>query len=58
MARPIEVTPILKGKDAQAFLEETTRVVVTQERMEWLRTVSEKSKRAEQGETKEHASKR
>ena len=58
MARPIEVTPVLKGKDAKTFLAETTSVVVTKERMEWLKSVSEKSKRAERGETKELVSKR
>lgn len=48
MARPIEVTPVLKGKDAKRFLKSVRGVVVTRERMEWLRATSEKSKRAEQ----------
>lgn len=53
MARPIERTPVLKGKDAKAFLTALRRVVVTKERMEWLKSVSEKSKRAEKKENKE-----
>ena len=47
MARPIEVTPVLKGKDAKLFLQQTRSVVVTEERIEWLKTVAEQSKKAE-----------
>jgi hypothetical protein len=47
MARPIEVTPILKGKDAQAFLRETRDVQVTTERRDWLASVAQESKKAE-----------
>jgi len=52
MARPSEVTPVLKGKDAKKFLEETTSVVVNEARLAWLKSKAEKRKRAEQGETK------
>lgn len=48
MARPIEVTPVLKGKDAKSFLRSVRSVVVTSERMEFLKSASEKSKKAEQ----------
>jgi hypothetical protein len=47
MARPIEVTPVLKGKDARVFMEQTQNVVVTKERVEWLKSVAEQSKKAE-----------
>jgi hypothetical protein len=47
MARPIEVTPILKGKDARVFIEETRSVIVTAERIEWLKAVAAQSKKAE-----------
>lgn len=53
MARPIEVTPVLKGKDAKNFLTALRNVVVTKERIEWLKCVSEKSRRAEKKEAKE-----
>jgi hypothetical protein len=33
MARPIEATPILKGKDAEAFLRRMETVVVTKQRI-------------------------
>lgn len=47
MARPIESTPVLKGKDADAFLRQTRDVVVTPERREWLETLAKQSKKAE-----------
>ena len=47
MARPIEVTPVLKGKDAQAFLRETRDVQVTTERLSWLASVAQESRQAE-----------
>ncbi len=47
MARPIEVTPVLKGKDAQNFLRETRVVQVTTERRDWLALVARESKQAE-----------
>ncbi len=47
MARPIEATPVLKGKDAEVFLRETRNVQVTIERREWLASVAQESKQAE-----------
>lgn len=47
MAKPIEATPILKGKDAEAFLLATQKVTITAERMEWLASIAEESKQAE-----------
>jgi len=47
MARPIEATPVLKGKDAQEFLRVTRNVEVTTERLTWLATVAKESKQAE-----------
>jgi hypothetical protein len=47
MARPIEVTPVLKGKDARVFIEKTQSVVVTEERIQWLKAVAEQSRKAE-----------
>lgn len=47
MARPIEVTPVLEGKDAERFLRETRDVRITVERMTWLASVAEESKKAE-----------
>lgn len=47
MARPIEVTPILKGKDALKFLRETSNPKVTAERLQWLASVALESKQAE-----------
>jgi hypothetical protein len=47
MARPIAPTPALKGKDAQAFLDRMNAAVMTNERLKWLKSVAEESKRAE-----------
>lgn len=47
MARPIEATPMLKGKDAQVFLEKMNAAVMTPERLKWLQSVAEQSRRAE-----------
>lgn len=52
MARPIESTPVLKGKDAKAFLHATASVVITSERLEYLRSAAEQSKRAEHPKAK------
>ena len=49
MARPIEPTPVLKGKDAKVFLERMNAAVMTPERLHWLESVAEESKRAENG---------
>jgi|GEM_PF-1319083 hypothetical protein len=47
MARPIEATPILKGKDAEALLRRAESVVVTKERIAFLKTAALQSKKAE-----------
>lgn len=47
MARPIEPTPVLKGNDAKVFLERMNSTVMTPERLQWLRSAAEESKRAE-----------
>lgn len=48
MARPIEPTPVLKGKDAKDFIKRMDAAVMTQERATYLRSAAEESKRAEQ----------
>ena len=48
MARPIEPTPVLKGKDAKDFIERMDAAVMTRERLTYLRSAAEESKRAEQ----------
>jgi hypothetical protein len=48
MARPIEPTPILKGKDAKDFITRMDAAVMTRERLTYLRCAAEESKRAEQ----------
>jgi len=47
MARPIEPTPVLKGKDAKVFLERMNAAVMTPERLQWLECIAAESKRAE-----------
>jgi hypothetical protein len=47
MAKPIEPTPILKGQDAKNFLDRMNRAKMTPERLEWLQSLAEQSKRAE-----------
>lgn len=47
MARPIEATPILKGKDAREFLRATLNVRITKERKDWLASIAHESKQAE-----------
>jgi hypothetical protein len=47
MARSIDVTPVLTGKDADRFLRETRNVVITPERRAWLESLAEESKKAE-----------
>jgi hypothetical protein len=48
MARPIEPSPILNGKDATDFIARMDAGVMTQERVAYLRCAAEESKRAEQ----------
>jgi hypothetical protein len=38
---------VLKGKDAEVFLKKMNAAVMTDERLEWLRSAAEESKRAE-----------
>jgi len=47
MARPIEPTPVLKGKDAKVFIERMNSAVMTSERLRWLESIAAESKRAE-----------
>jgi hypothetical protein len=48
MARPIEATPILKNRDADAFLSEMRcDEPVSSDRVQWLDTIAEASKSAE-----------
>ena len=48
MARPIEPTPIVKGKDAEVFLQDMKmEEPVSPDRLRWLETVAEASKSAE-----------
>jgi|GEM_PF-724279 len=48
MARPIEATPVLKGKDAKVFLEQTKiKEPISVERMLWLATLVKEGKAAE-----------
>lgn len=47
MARPIEATPVLRGKDAKEFLSRMNAVVMTAERREWLESAARESKEAE-----------
>jgi hypothetical protein len=48
MARPIEATPVLKGDDAKEFLRRMESAVMTPERLDWLKTAAEESRKAEQ----------
>lgn len=48
MARPIEPTPILKGKEAKEFIEKMDAAVMTKERLTYLHSAAEESKRADQ----------
>ncbi|VVB53002.1 Uncharacterised protein [uncultured archaeon] len=47
MAKPIEATPILKGKDARALLARLNSAVMTPERMQYLESLAAESKRSE-----------
>jgi hypothetical protein len=53
MARPIEATPVLKGKDADAFLTDMRLTApVSTERKAWLDSLAQASKSAEQKKSK------
>jgi hypothetical protein len=47
MARPIEPTPVLKGKDAKIFVERMNAAVMTPERLKYLQSAGAASKKAE-----------
>ena len=48
MARPIEATPVLKGKDARTLLESVRLTEpVSAERLAWLKEAAAQSKAAE-----------
>jgi hypothetical protein len=48
MARPIEATPVLKGKDARAFLDQI-RIdgPISAQRIQWLEKLARESKTSE-----------
>jgi hypothetical protein len=47
MAKPIEATPVLKGRDAQRFLAQMNSAVMTTERLQYLKSVAAESKKVE-----------
>jgi len=47
MARPIEATPVLEGKDAQDFLRSIEDSKPTRERLEYLSALAQESRAAE-----------
>lgn len=48
MARPIEATPVLKGKDARAFLAATKMSApVSEDRKQWLTKLANDSRKAD-----------
>jgi hypothetical protein len=48
MARPIEATPVLKGKNARTFLAEIKiEKPVSNERVLWLKSLAQESKSVE-----------
>jgi hypothetical protein len=48
MARPIEATPVLKGKDARTFLAQIKiEKPLSGERAHWLQNLAQESKSAE-----------
>lgn len=48
MARPIEATPVLRGKDARTFLDQMRiEKPVSQERKDWLNQMALDSKASE-----------
>ena len=57
MARPIEPTPVLKGKDAEVFLQDMRMdEPVSPDRLYWLEAVAEASKSAEGNKPRSSAS--
>jgi hypothetical protein len=48
MARPIEATPVLKGKDARTFLDQIRiEQPISAQRIEWLQRLARESKTSE-----------
>jgi len=47
MARPIEATPVLEGRDAESFLESVRPKPVSEERQRWMQELVQQSKKAE-----------
>ena len=48
MARPIEATPVLKGKDARKFLDQVRiEKPIPVQRQEWLKKLARESKSSE-----------
>jgi hypothetical protein len=47
MARPIQPTPPIKGRDAKIFVEKMNAAVMTPERLTYLQNAAEQSKQAE-----------
>lgn len=50
MARPIEATPMLEGKDADNFLRAVQDAQPSAERLEWLDKLARESKSVEKEE--------
>jgi hypothetical protein len=48
MARPIEPTPVITGKEAKEFLIKMDAAVMTQDRLTYLQSAALESKRADQ----------
>lgn len=53
MARPIEPTPVLKGKDARVFLDRMNSAVMTPQRLQWLESAAKESRQAEKKKKEE-----
>ena len=47
MARPIEATPVLKGRDAERFLDSVRPEPVSEERQRWMQELIQQSREAE-----------
>ena len=47
MARPIEATPVLKGRDAERFLDSVRPEPISEDRQRWMQELMEQSRKAE-----------
>ena len=47
MARPIEATPVLEGRDAERFLDSVKTERISEDRQRWMDNVVRESKVAE-----------